>query len=329
MKVLVTGGAGYVGSHTAKALRRAGCEVVVLDNLSRGHEWAVRWGPLEVADVTREGELESVFVRHRFDAVLHFAALAYVGESMREPAAYYHHNVEGTLKLCQAMRRHGVRQLVYSSSCAVYGIPPQQPITEETVPKPVNPYGETKLAAERMLHWLAVCEGLSYVALRYFNAAGCDAEGEAGELHLPETHLIPRTLEVALGARPGLRIHGTDFPTPDGTCRRDFVHVSDLAEAHVLALRYLEGGGASVALNLGSGRPASVLEVVECVERVTKARVAREMGPRRTGDPAELVADSAKARRVLGWEARRSGLEEIVETAYRWYGRMLETAIGA
>jgi len=327
MKVLVTGGAGYVGSHASKALKRAGYEVVVLDNLSRGHEWAVQWGPLEVADLTREQEVEGVFARHRFEAVLHFAALAYVGESMRDPAAYFHHNVVGSLTLCRVMLRHGVRKLIYSSSCAVYGSPGGGPIGEETPLEPVNPYGESKRVTERLLHWHSVCDGLRYVSLRYFNAAGCDPEGEIGELHLPETHLIPRAIEVALGARPGLRIYGGEFATPDGTCLRDYVHVSDLAAAHVLALEYLNGGGASQALNLGSGEGTSVKTVIEEVERVSGNRVRYEVGPARPGDPAVLVADARRAAAVLGWSRTHQRLEGIIHTAWKWYARMLESEL--
>jgi len=262
----VTGGAGYVGSHTAKVLARAGYPVVVYDNLQRGHREAVRWGPLEVGDLLDTPRVREVLERHRIGAVLHFAALASVGESMQQPELYFNNNVVGTLSLLNAMRAAGVRKLVFSSTCAVYGIPQKVPIDESNPTAPESPYGESKLMVERALHWEGVCHGLQWVALRYFNAAGCDAEGEIGENHSPETHLIPSLLEAALGQRPACPIFGDDYPTPDGTCIRDYVHVTDLGGAHVRALQYLESGGASTAVNLGTGHGYSVKQILVAAE---------------------------------------------------------------
>ncbi len=316
--VLVTGGAGYIGSHTAKELARAGYGVVVYDNLSRGHRWAVRWGPLEEGDLQDETRLEGVLVKHGVEAVLHFAAFAYVGESMQAPERYFRNNAGGTLSLLNAMRGAGVKRIVFSSTCAVYGIPAVIPIEEAAPTAPLSPYGESKLMVEKMLQWEGICHGLSWVALRYFNAAGCDADGEIGEDHSPETHLIPSLLEAAQGGRTACEIYGTDYPTPDGTCIRDYIHVTDLAGAHVKALKYMEGGGPSIALNLGTGHGYSVREVVEAAGRAAGRPIPVVNRERRPGDPPMLVAAAERARQVLGWTPSHSSLDNILGTAWRW-----------
>ena len=319
--VLVTGGAGYIGSHTAKELSRAGYQVVVYDNLSRGHRWAVRWGPFEEGGLHDQDRLQSVLERHRIQAVLHFAAFAHVGESMQAPELYFHNNVGGTLSLLNAMRAAQVRRLVFSSTCAVYGIPAVVPIEEGTPTAPLNPYGESKLMVERMLGWEGVCHGLAWVALRYFNAAGCDAEGETGEDHSPETHLIPSLYEAAQGLREACPLFGTDYPTPDGTCIRDYIHVTDLADAHVKALRYLESGSASTALNLGTGHGYSVHEILAAAEKAVGRPIPVVRQPRRPGDPPSLVAAAGRARQVLGWNPVHSSIDNILGTAWRWQER--------
>ena len=316
--ILVTGGAGYIGSHTAKELARAGYRVVVYDNLCRGHRWAVRWGPLEEGDLHDQEKLESVLVQHRVDAVLHFAGLIALGESMQVPELYFHTNVGGTMSLLNAMRSTGVRRLVFSSTAGVYGVPEAIPI-EETAPTiPLSPYGDSKLMVEKILAWEGICHGLSWAALRYFNAAGCDAEGETGEDHAPETHLIPCLLEAAQGLRDACPLFGFDYPTPDGTCIRDYVHVTDLADAHVKALKYLEGGGAGVALNLGTGKGFSVSEILAAAEKTIGRPVPVVKQPRRPGDAPVLVAAAHRAWEVLGWQPTRSSLDSILETAWRW-----------
>ena len=319
--VLVTGGAGYIGSHACKALARAGHLPVALDNLVQGHEAAVRWGPLVAGDIRDRALVEGVIRAHRIDAVIHFAGHAYVGESMRDPGKYFATNVAGSLVLLEAMQACGVGRIVFSSTCATYGIPQSLPIRDEEVQRPINPYGESKLFVERALHWYGVAHGLRSVSLRYFNAAGADPDGELGEDHEPETHLIPLAIGAALGRRPPLQIFGTDYPTPDGTAVRDYVHVSDLADAHVRALDYLEAGGESSAFNLGTGRGHSVREVVTSVERAAKRTLPRRDAARRAGDPASLVAAPGRTRERLGWTARRSDLDTIIGTAWRWQAR--------
>ena len=318
-RVLVTGGAGYIGSHTCKALAAAGYSPVALDNLVHGHRWAVRWGVLEQADLADREAVERVLRRHGIDAVVHFAAYAYVGESMADPGMYFRNNVANTLNLLEAMRAAGVGRIVFSSTCATYGVPATVPIAEDHAQLPVNPYGESKLFVERALHWHGVAHGLRWMALRYFNAAGADPDGEIGEDHDPETHLIPLAIETALGRRRELQVMGTDYRTPDGTAVRDYVHVADLADAHVRALRYLEGGGQSAALNLGTGRGHSVRDVIAMVERVSGRPVAARDVARRAGDPPALVAAPGRARELLGWQPRLSDLATIVQTAYRWH----------
>ena len=321
MNVLVTGGAGYIGSHTAKVLAAAGHAPIVLDNLSYGHDWAVRWGPLERGDLADGVWLAGVFDRHRIEAVVHFAASAYVGESMTHPRKYFRNNTVNTLNLLDTMIDRGVTRVVFSSTCATYGLPVRVPIDESHPQAPVNPYGQSKLFVERILHWYAQAYGLGYVALRYFNASGADPAGEIGEDHDPETHLIPLVIDAARGTRPPVGVFGTDYPTADGTAIRDYIHVMDLADAHVRALDHLVRGGASTAINLGTGRGHSVRDVIETVELVGRRPVPRVDSPRRPGDPPELVADASMARTVLGWTPRYPDLRTIVEHAWRWQTR--------
>jgi UDP-glucose-4-epimerase GalE len=316
--ILVTGGAGYVGSHAAKALCRAGYRPIVFDNLSRGHRAAVRWGPLVEGDIADRARLVATIEQYRIGAVMHFAAFAYVGESVADPARYYRNNLAGSLALFDAMREAGLDRIVFSSTCATYGIPDAVPIPESARQSPVNPYGETKLAIERALHWYRAY-GLRSVSLRYFNAAGADRDGEIGERHEPETHLIPLVLEAALGRRSHVDIYGTDYPTPDGTAIRDYIHVEDLAAAHVAALEHLAAGGDNLALNLGTGSGYSVREVIAAVERVGGRRVPYRAAPRRAGDPPVLVADARLAAARLGWQARVSDLDTIIGTALAWH----------
>jgi UDP-arabinose 4-epimerase len=319
--VLVTGGAGYIGSHAAKILAQAGFQPVVVDNLQRGHREAVRWGPLIEADLGDRTALDRIFTEYPIEAVLHFAAFAYVGESMQFPDLYFRNNLVNTLGLLEAMRARGVRQIVFSSTCATYGNPVQIPITEDHPQQPVNPYGESKFMVERLLYWWGCIHGLRWVALRYFNAAGADPQGELGENHAPETHLIPLAISAAMGLSKALEIYGTDYDTPDGTAIRDYLHVTDLAVAHLAALRYLEGGGASTAFNLGTGRGHSVREVTSMVERVSGRKVPVRESGRRAGDPPCLIADAAKARELLRWLPEHSTLDEIVQTAWNWKAR--------
>jgi UDP-arabinose 4-epimerase len=319
--VLVTGGAGYIGSHACKALALAGHRPVAFDNLICGHRHAVRWGPLEVGDVRDRARVEEVLRKYRPDAVIHFAGSAYVGESVGDPGKYYENNVAGTLALLAAMRACGVARIVFSSSCATYGVPDRQPITEAAAQRPINPYGASKLMVERILLDYDSAYDIRSVILRYFNACGADPEGEIGEEHEPETHLVPRGLMAAAGAIPALEVFGTDYDTPDGTCIRDFVHVSDLASGHVQALAQLLDGGASLALNLGTGRGASVREVIAAVERVSGRRVVVKESGRRPGDPAVLLADASRARAVLGFEPVFKDIDSIVSTAWRWHRR--------
>lgn len=313
----MTGGAGYIGSHACKALARAGFEVVVFDNLVAGHRAAVQFGPLVEGDVTDFDAVRGALTDHRIDAVMHFAAYLDVGESVRLPLKYYRNNVVGTLTLLEAMAAASVRHLVFSSTCATYGEPPDTPIRESHPQRPINAYGESKLAIERALPHVERAHGLTWTALRYFNAAGADPDGDIGEDHAPEIHLIPRALDAAAGG-PGLTVFGDDYPTADGTCLRDYVHVSDLAAAHVSALRRLAAGGASAAYNLATGTPQSVRAVIESVERVTGRPVPWTLGPRRPGDPAALFAAPGKARSELDWTPVFADLDAIVHTAWRW-----------
>jgi UDP-arabinose 4-epimerase len=321
VKILVTGGAGYVGSHACKALAAAGHEPVVYDNLSTGHRWAVRWGPLVEGDLRDRERLAWAFAEYRPDMVMHFAARAYVGESVADPQLYYDNNVGGTLALLSEMRRHDVRRIVFSSTCATYGIPQVVPIGVDTPQQPVNPYGHSKLHCERMLRDFCTAYGFAAVALRYFNAAGADPEGEIGEAHDPETHLIPLALAAAAGDIEVLEVYGDDWPTPDGTCVRDYVHVEDLAQAHVLAIARTEIAGFQ-ACNLGVGRGFSIRVVLDTVARVTGRTVPIRMAARRAGDPPTLVAAPGAATEWLGWQPRHITLDSIIDTAWRWYRQM-------
>ena len=319
MKVLVTGGAGYVGSHAVRALDRAGIPYVVLDNLVRGHREFVPADRLVVGDVADEPLVADLLARHRVTDVMHFAAYAYVGESVVDPMLYYTNNVVATVLFLRRVVEAGVRSFVFSSTCSTYGDPESTPIREDHPQRPVNPYGAGKLMVERALRDFDRAYGLRHVCLRYFNAAGADPEGGIGERHDPETHLLPLVLQTALGQRPHVQVLGTDYATPDGTCIRDYVHVSDLAAAHLLALRYLQDGGASDSFNLGNGQGFSVREVIERASQVTGRKIATVDAPRRPGDPDRLVGSSEKAVAVLGWKPKYASLESIIETAWSWH----------
>ena len=318
--ILVTGGAGYIGAHACKALAAAGYTPVTYDSLVYGHERAVQWGPFEKGDILDGMRLAEVMQRHKPAAVMHFAAFAYVGESVTDPAKYYRNNVVGTLSLLDTMRSHGIDRIVFSSTCATYGIPDTVPISEDTPQKPINPYGASKLMIERVLSDYGDAYGLKSMALRYFNAAGADAHGEIGESHDPETHLIPLVLDAASGLRPHITVLGHDYPTPDGTCVRDYVHVTDIAEAHVRAIGALDKGEVR-ACNLGTGKGFSVAEVIAAAQRVTGCKIPVVQGARRPGDPAQLLADARLSARALGWTAQHSSLDNILETAWRWHRR--------
>lgn len=319
MAILVTGGAGYIGSHTVAALQERGDEIVVVDNLQQGHRQAVRGGKLEVGDLRDQTFMKRVFRENEISAVVHFAANSLVGVSMKEPGAYYHNNVYGTLCLLEAMREAAVDKIVFSSTAAVYGEPERSPIEEHDRTLPTNTYGETKLAMERMMHWYEAAHGIKSVCLRYFNAAGAHPSGEIGEDHAPETHLIPLILQVALGQREHISVFGDDYATGDGTCIRDYIHVSDLAHAHLLALDHLLDGGASSIYNLGNGQGFSVREVIEAAREVTGHPIPAVTEGRRAGDPAVLVASAERAQRELGWMPQRPELREIIASAWRWH----------
>ena len=320
LNILVTGGAGYIGSHTLRHLLACGYNAWVFDSLELGHAQAVPPGRLLRGDLLCRDDLERVFSQRRYDAVIHFAAYSLVSESLQQPQRYYHNNVIGSLQLFEAMRRHGVQRIVFSSTCATYGIPERVPIDEETPQRPINPYGNTKLIIELALRDWARCLGWAVGILRYFNAAGASASGELGEDHRPESHLIPLLLQQALGQRPVFSILGVDYPTADGTCVRDYIHVEDLAEAHLRALERLRAGEALIC-NLGTGQGHSVREVIAAVEAVTGRSILTREGPRRHGDPPVLVADASKAAQVLGWQPRYRCIRAIVETAWNWYRR--------
>jgi len=316
--VLVTGGAGYIGSHAAKALHAGGYRVVVFDNLGAGHRAAVKYGELVEADVSDVAAVRAALRRHEIFAVMHFAAWLDVGESVREPARYYRNNVGGALSVLEAMAAESVRHFVFSSTCATYGEPIETPIAESHPQRPINAYGETKLAIERALPHYERAYEMRFVALRYFNAAGADADGDIGEDHAPEIHVIPRAIEAATGGA-GLQVFGDDYPTPDGTCLRDYIHVSDLASAHVRALEAIVETGTSGAYNLGTGHPHSVRDVIDTVARVTGRPVPWTLAPRRPGDPAILYAAPQKAQSELHWTPRFADLETIVRTAWNWH----------
>ncbi|SFV32739.1 UDP-glucose 4-epimerase GalE [Hyphomicrobium facile] len=319
--VLVTGGAGYIGSHACKALAQAGYAPVTFDNLSYGHQWAVKWGPLVIGDILDRASLDAAIDRYRPSAVMHFAACAYVGESVADPGKYFRNNVCGSLNIIEAMRDHGIRSIVFSSTCATYGIPESLPITEETPQRPINPYGASKLMVERILQDFGTAHRINSIALRYFNAAGADPENEIGEDHDPETHLIPLALDACSGKRSSVTLFGSNYDTDDGTCVRDYIHVSDLADAHVKALQALERSTGSSAYNLGNGWGFSVRQVIDTVESVTRRRVPVAIGARRAGDPPALISDATRAREELLWKPRISSLSDIVQTAWAWHER--------
>ncbi len=317
-EVLVTGGAGYIGSHAVRELDRAGYRPITVDNLSEGHREAVTAGELEVGDLADEGFLTSVFEKYDFTAVMHFASRCYVGESVENPRRYYEENVGNALTLLRVMLRKRVTRFILSSTCATYGQPLQVPISEGHPQDPVNPYGESKFFIERILRQYDRAYGLRFVSLRYFNAAGASLDAQIGEAHDPETHLIPLILRVAGGSERNLNVYGDDYPTEDGTCIRDYIHVVDLAAAHVSALKWLEPAGKSDFFNLGTGSGYSVLQMIKMAEEVTGKSVLFDVGPKRDGDPPELIADPSKALDVLGWKARHSDLRTILETSWRW-----------
>jgi len=318
-QILVVGGAGYIGTHMVKDLLRAGHSVVILDNLSKGHRELIPGGVFVEGDLGDSALLDRLFTEHDISAVMHFAAFSLVGESVQEPLAYYRNNVARTIELLDAMRRHGIMRFIFSSTAAVYGEPVTTPISEDHPNQPTNPYGAGKLAVERMLADCAAGYGLRYIALRYFNAAGADSEGGLGERHEPESHLIPLVLQTATGERDSIQIYGEDYPTPDGTCLRDYVHVSDLAQAHLLALESLLRDGANAIYNLGNSKGYSVREVIDIARRITGRPIATRSATRRPGDPAVLVADSSKIRKALGWQPRYEQLESIIASAWDWH----------
>jgi UDP-glucose 4-epimerase len=318
-KILVTGGAGYIGSHTVRQLLKAGERIVVLDNLSYGHAEAL---PAEVTFVQAEmgdtAAVGKIFAEHEIEAVLHFAASTYVGESVTDPLKYYRNNIAAPLTVLDAMKAHDCRRFIFSSTCATYGDPKIVPMAEDHPQQPVNPYGASKWMLERVLMDCERAWGLKSVFLRYFNASGCDPSGEIGEDHDPETHLIPRILMAITGEIPAITVFGTDYPTADGTCIRDYIHVNDLASAHALALDHLRKGGESTAVNLGTGRGFSVKEIIQAAEEVTGKKVPVEYGPRRAGDPSELICNPTKAKAVLGWEAQHKDPRSHIEGAWKW-----------
>lgn len=316
--ILVTGGAGYIGSHTCKALYAAGYMPVTYDSLVRGNKWAVQWGPLEIGDIADQALLSEVCQKYKPIAVIHFAAYAYVGESVTEPRIYYHNNTAGTISLLNTLLDHGINNIVFSSTCATYGIPTKMPINEQTAQNPVNPYGRSKLMIEHILKDYADAFGLNSVALRYFNAAGADPEGQIGEAHEPETHLIPLILEAAKSQSDPLTVFGNDHPTRDGTCIRDYIHVNDLADAHIRALTLMDNENGFHAINLGTGYGHSILEVIAAAEKITGHKVPYVMGPRRAGDPPELVADASFAKAKMGWVPKLSDIDTISQTAWNW-----------
>ena len=321
--MLVTGGGGYIGSHACKALEKAGYIPVTYDNLIYGHTWAVKWGPFEEGDILDRQRLDEVIHKYKPEAIMHFAAFAYVGESVENPGKYYRNNVAGSLTILEAMRDHGIRDIVFSSTCAVYGNPETIPISEDHPTMPINPYGFSKYAVERMLDDFSAVHDMRYVSLRYFNAAGADPDAEIGEDHDPETHLIPLVLDAAAGRSENVKIFGTDYDTPDGTCIRDYVHVSDLADAHVLALEYLKDTGKNDIFNLGNGDGFSVKDVIETAGKITGKEIRANESKKRLGDPAVLVGSSVKIQKVLGWQSQYAGIEKIIQTAWNWHKKNL------
>ena len=320
MSVLICGGAGYIGSHAVKKFVDAGEDVIVVDSLETGHRAALEHNvKLYVGDIRNAAVLDQIFDENKIDAVIHFAANSLVGESVAKPLKYFNNNVGGMQSLLEAMTRHGVKRIVFSSTAAVYGEPDKIPIEENDQTLPTNPYGETKLAMEKMMKWVSRADGINFVSLRYFNAAGAMPDGSIGEAHVHETHLIPLILQVPLGKREAITIFGTDYPTADGTCIRDYIHVLDLADAHLKALEYLRAGGESNIFNLGSGAGFSVKQMIKAAEKVTGQSINVKLGERRAGDPAVLIASSAKARRVLNWKPQFDDVEKIIADAWTWH----------
>jgi len=322
--ILVTGGAGYIGSHACKALAKAGYLPVTYDNLVYGHRWAVKWGPLEEGDISNRDRLEAVMVKYKPMAVMHFAAYAYVGESVENPSKYYRNNVAGTLTLLETMRNCNIDKIIFSSTCATYGMPKQIPISENHPQNPINPYGRSKLMIEWMLQDFAAAYNLRYVSLRYFNAAGADPDAEIGEDHDPETHLIPLVLYTALGKRDLVEIYGSDYETPDGTCIRDYIHVTDLANAHLLALKYLLDGGNSNAFNLGNGNGFSVKEVIAAALKIAGCDIPCTESKRRAGDPPVLIGSSDRIQKEFGWKPGYQTIKSIIKSAWRWHQKIVQ-----
>ena len=319
MAIMVAGGAGYIGSHTVAELLKRGREVVVVDSLIKGHKQAVLGGKLYVGDIRNDEFMNSVFAENDIDSVIHFAADIEVGLSMKDPLGFYRNNVYTVMCMLESMQRHGVKNIVFSSTAAVYGFPKAVPITEDSEKIPVNPYGETKLTVEKMLRWCDEAYGIKWAAPRYFNAAGAHESASIGEDHDPESHLIPIIIQAAMGKRESIKVFGQDYDTPDGTCIRDYIHVTDLADAHILALDYLKNGGDSTSFNLGSGNGYSVMDVINKAKEVTGKTFKVDMAPKREGDPARLVADSSKARRLLGWSPQNDDIGVIIESAWKWH----------
>jgi len=319
MAVLVTGGAGYIGSHCVRQLERDGQEVIVVDNLSKGHKDAVKKSKLYIGDIRDQDFIDNVFKSESIDSVIHFAADSLVGESMKVPLKYYRNNVYTSICLLEALVRHNVKYIVFSSTAATYGEPEKIPIEENDKTIPKNPYGETKLAIEKMLHWCDACNGIKYTVLRYFNASGADIDGDIGEDHSPESHLIPLVLKTAQGERDSMTVFGQDYETKDGTCVRDYIHVSDLADAHLLALKKLKETNNSKTFNLGTGQGFSVKEIIETSEKVVGHTINKNIGDRRSGDPAKLIASSTNAKSYLGWNPKYGNIIDLINTAWKWH----------
>ncbi len=319
MAIMVAGGAGYIGSHTVAELLQRGQEVIVVDSLVKGHKQAVLGGKLYIGDIRDSAFMDSAFAENDIDSVIHFAADIEVGLSMKDPLAFYRNNVYTVICMLESMKKHHVKNIVFSSTAAVYGYPKEIPITEDSDKTPVNPYGETKLTVEKMLRWCDKAYGIKWAAPRYFNAAGAHESAKIGEDHNPESHLIPIILQASMGKRDSIKVFGQDYDTPDGTCIRDYIHVTDIADAHILALEYLRNGGESNSFNLGSGKGYSVMEVIQKAKEITGKQFKVDIAPRREGDPARLVADSGRARRLLGWCPKKEDLSVIIESAWKWH----------
>lgn len=322
--ILIVGGAGYIGSHVNKVLNETGYDTLILDNFSYGHRELVQWGEVVEGDLGDGELLDRIFQEYPITGVMHFAAFTYVGESVTHPAKYYHNNTSNTLNLLRSMIKNKVRNFIFSSTCAVYGVPEKIPLTEDHPLDPINPYGRSKLMVEQMLHDFSRAYDFNYISLRYFNAAGCDPEIETGEWHEPETHLIPLILDAALGVRDKVSIFGTDYPTPDGTCIRDYIHVLDLALAHIKAMEYLEKNNKSQIFNLGNGQGFSVREVIECCRKVTGKNIQADDEDRRPGDPPVLLGSSKKAEELLGWKVEWVELEDIIASAWKWHEKLYQ-----